>query len=188
MRRSIVMETVADEALYLWHFYVGLPGAMSDLNVLASSQLFQSMLAGYFPPPISYTDNGVERTWPYYLCDGIYPEQPLLINTSKGDSEEEKHFAGQQEGRRRDAESVYGVLYHGWKVLDRPALLHSVQALVEVGTFCAILHNMIVTHRRKEVHAPDPGTYQLILGPSCYVLYVQWHDVIPCILAPFSSF
>jgi len=64
MRRSIVMETVGDEALYLWHFYVGLPGAMSDLNVLASSLLFQSMLAGSFPPPISYTVNGVERTLP----------------------------------------------------------------------------------------------------------------------------
>jgi len=182
------METVADEALYLWHFYVGLPGAMSDLNVLASSPLFQSMLAGSFPPPISYTVNGVERTLPYYLCDGIYPEQPLLINTSKGDSEEDKHFAGQQEGRRKDAESVYGVLYQEWKELDRPARFPSVQTLVEVGTFCAILHNMLVTHRRKEVHAPDPGMYQLILAPSCFVLYVQSHDVIPCLLAPFSSF
>jgi len=90
MKRSIVMETVADKDLYLWHFYTGLPGAMNDLNVMAFSQLFQTMLAGSNPPPISYTVNGVERTLPYYLCDGIYAEHPVLINTSKGDSEKDK--------------------------------------------------------------------------------------------------
>jgi len=153
MKKPIVMETAADTDLYLWHVYIGLPGAMNDLNVLAFSPLFQSMLSGSFPRPISYTVNGVERTLPYYLCDGIYPQHPVLINTSEGDIEEEKYFAGQQEGRRKDAERVYGVLYQEWQVLDRPARFHSVQTLVEVGTCCAILHNMIVTHRRKEAQA-----------------------------------
>jgi len=153
MKKPIVMETAADTDLYHWHVYIGLPGAMNDVKVMAVSPLFQSMLSGSFPLPISYTVNCVERTLPYYLCDGIYPEHPVLINKSKGDSEEDKYFAGQQEGRRKDAERVYGVLYQERQVLDRPARFHSVQALVEVGTCCAILHNMIVTHRRKEAHA-----------------------------------
>jgi len=172
MKRSIVMETVADKDMHLWHFYIGLPGAMNDLNVMAFSPLFQSILAGSFPPPISYTVNGVERTLAYYLCDGIYPEHPVLINMSKGDSEKEEYFSGQQEGRQKDAERVYGVLYQEWKVLDRPARFHSFETLVEVGTCCAILHSMIFKHRRKEAHAPEPGTYQLILAASCFFLCV----------------
>jgi len=157
-KRSIVLETVADKDLYLWQFYIGLSGAMNDLNVMSFSPLFQYMLAGAFPSPIPYTVNGVERTLPYFLCDGIYPEHPVLINTSKGDDEKEKYFSLQQEGRRKDAEQVYGDLYQEWQILDRPARFHSVQKLVEVGTCCAILHNMIVAHRRKEAHAAQPGT------------------------------
>jgi len=106
MKRSIVMETVADKHLYRWHFYIGLPGAMNDLNVISFSPLFQFLLAGSFPPPISYTVNGGKRTFPYYLCNSIYPGHPVLINTSKGDSEKDKCFAGQQEGRRKDTERV----------------------------------------------------------------------------------
>jgi len=56
------METVADMDLYLWHFFLGMPGAMNDLNVMAFSPLFQSMIAGAFSHPITYTVNGVERT------------------------------------------------------------------------------------------------------------------------------
>ena len=73
LKRSIVMETVAEKDLYLWHFYIGIRGAMNDLNVMAFFPLFHAMLAGSFPPPISYTVNGVERTFRFYLCDGMYP-------------------------------------------------------------------------------------------------------------------
>jgi len=67
---------------------------------------------------------------------------------------------------------VYGVFYQERQVLDRPVRFHSIQKLVEIGTCCAILHNMIVTHRPKEAHAPEPGTYQLILAASCSFFYV----------------
>jgi len=32
-RRSVVMETVFNEDLYLWHFFIGAPGSLNDLNV-----------------------------------------------------------------------------------------------------------------------------------------------------------
>jgi len=34
-KRSIVLEAVADKDLYLWQFYIGLSGAMNDLNVMS---------------------------------------------------------------------------------------------------------------------------------------------------------
>jgi len=150
--------------MYLWPFYIGLPGAMNDLNVMAFSLLFQSMLAGSFPPPISFPVNCVEHTLPYCLSDGIYTEHPVLINTSKRRSEKDRYFAGHQEGRRQDAERVFGVLNQKWQVLDRPVRLHSVQTLVMGGACCATLQSMIVTHRRKEAQAPEPGTHHLIFA------------------------
>jgi len=71
-KSSIVMETAADKDMYLWHFYIGLRGTMNDFNVTAVSPFSNSMTSGSLPPPIPCTVNGVERTLPYVLCDGIY--------------------------------------------------------------------------------------------------------------------
>jgi len=152
------METVADMDLYLWHFFIRMPGAMNDLNVMAFSPLFQSLIANAIPLPITYTVDGVERTLPYFLCDGIYPEHAVLIDTSKGDEEKDKFFASRHEGRHKDAERVYAVLYTEWQILARPSHFRDVETIKDVGTCCAILHNMIVVNRRKEQHALSPRT------------------------------
>jgi len=110
-KRSIVMETVADKDLHLWHFCIGLAGTMNDLNVMAFSPFYNSMTSGSFPPPIPYTVNGVERTLPYVLCDGIYRKWAILIGTSTMESEKEQYFASRQEGRRKDAERIYAYLF-----------------------------------------------------------------------------
>jgi len=45
------METMAVKDLYLWHFYIGLPGTMNDLNVMAFSPfLIQWLLVLSLPP------------------------------------------------------------------------------------------------------------------------------------------
>jgi len=145
---------------------------MNDLNVMSFSLLFQYMLAGSFPPPISFPVHGDERTLPYCLCNGIYTEHPVLINTSKRRSKKHRYFAGHQEGRRQDAERVFGVLNQKWQVLDRSVRFHSVQSLVMGGACCATLKSMIVTHRRKEAQDPEPGTHQLIFTAFYFFLYV----------------
>jgi len=55
--------------------------------------------------------NGVERTLPYVLCDGIYRKWAILIGTSTMQSEKEQYFASLQEGRRKDAERIYAYLF-----------------------------------------------------------------------------
>jgi len=132
-KRSIVLETVADKELYLWHFYISLPNTINDLNVMAFSPCFNSMTSRSFPPPIPYTVNGVERTLLYVLCDGIYPKLEILIGASTGESEKEQYFASHQEGRRKDAERIYAYLC------------------------CAALHNMAVSQGRKGPAVPQPG-------------------------------
>jgi len=84
------MKTVADMDPSLRHFFVAMPGAMNDMNVMAFSPLFQSMIAGAFPPHITGTESGVEWTIPYLPCDGIYPEHVVQIDTSRGGEEKKK--------------------------------------------------------------------------------------------------
>lgn len=40
--RSIILEAVADQRLWFWHAYFGLPGSNNDLNVLDRSPLVQN--------------------------------------------------------------------------------------------------------------------------------------------------
>lgn len=52
-RRAVVMETVCDEDLYIWHLFVGCPGSMNDLNVMQQSPLYQDITAGIGRPVAS---------------------------------------------------------------------------------------------------------------------------------------
>lgn len=65
-RRSIVMETMCDEDLYLWHLFVGPPGSHNDLNVWVQSPLSLDITRGAWPPEsFEYTLNGRSRTLLY---------------------------------------------------------------------------------------------------------------------------
>lgn len=49
-RRSVTIETVCDEDLYIWHFCMGCPGSNNDLNVLRQSPLSHDVMSGAWPP------------------------------------------------------------------------------------------------------------------------------------------
>lgn len=79
-KRSIIMETVCDEDLWIWHLFVGCPGSMNDLNVMYQSPLYHDVTSGAWPPRDKpFTVNGRTRTLLYYLVDGIYPHYPCFI-------------------------------------------------------------------------------------------------------------
>jgi len=52
---------------------------------------------------------------------------------------------------------VYAFLFQEWNILKQPARFRRVETLVQVVTCCAILNNMIASHRRKEPAVPQPG-------------------------------
>jgi len=131
---------------------------MNDLNLMAFSPLFQSIFANAIPPPITYIVDGVERTIPYFLCDGIYPEHAVLMDTSTGDEEKDNFFASRHKGRHKDSERVYAVLYTEWQILARPSHFRDVATIKGVSTCCAILYDMIVVNCRQEQHAQSPST------------------------------
>jgi len=46
IKRSVVMETVFDEDLWIWHLFVSYPGSQNDLNVLHALPLYLSVTGG----------------------------------------------------------------------------------------------------------------------------------------------
>jgi len=63
---------------------------------------------------------------------------------------------------------VYAFLFQECKILKQPARFRRVETPVQVGTCCAILNNMIVSHRRKERAVPQPG----LRGAALLTLFV----------------
>lgn len=149
-KRSIIMETVCDEDLWIWHLFVGCPGSMNDLNVMYQSPLYHDVTSGAWPPRDKpFTVNGRTRTLLCYLVDGIYPHYPCFIcaypNT---DTPKKKVFNRLQEAIRKDAERLYGVLNSRFHVAPHRARYATITAVIEVAKAIAILHNMVTEIRR----------------------------------------
>lgn len=149
--RTIVMETVCDEDLYIWHFYIGCPGSMNDLNVLYTSPLYHSITSGQWPPSCHpYKINGRTRRLLYYLADGIYPSYPFLVRPiSSPQTEQQRVFNRLQEALRKDVERLYAVLTGKFKVLLHPCRYGTVSQMIMTGKAVAILHNMAISRRRQ---------------------------------------
>jgi hypothetical protein len=54
---SIVLEAVADQSLWIWHAFFGMPGSNNDVNVLDRSPLVTNMLWGP-SEDLTFTMNG----------------------------------------------------------------------------------------------------------------------------------
>ena len=79
---TIVLEAVASENLWIWHCFFGMPGTLTDINVLQQSHLFARLASGD-APACNYTINGHEYTKGYYLADGIYPPWCTFVKSIK---------------------------------------------------------------------------------------------------------
>ncbi|GJT69162.1 zinc finger, CCHC-type containing protein [Tanacetum coccineum] len=107
---TIMLEAVADQQLWFWHAYFGVPGANNDLNVLYGSPLFDDLLADK-APEAPFQVNGKTYEKGYYLADGIYPQWATFVKafTIARDLKTQK-FKRVQESARKDIERAFGVL------------------------------------------------------------------------------
>jgi len=149
-KRTVTMETICDEDLYIWHLFVGVPGSNNDTGVLSLSPLYRDVAAGRWPPrQHSYTINGRTRTLPFYLADGIYPKWALFATPCPNpDTPAKKTYNRLQVALRKDVERLYAVLRARFHVLLHPARFFSVDRLIDTTMAVAILHNLMVLDRR----------------------------------------
>nr|GEU80634.1 reverse transcriptase domain-containing protein [Tanacetum cinerariifolium] len=86
---TIMIEVVADQQLWFWHAYFGVPGENNDLNVLNGSPLFDDLL--------------VDKA----------PEAPFQRLVSIARDQKTMKFKRVQESKRKDIERAFGVLQVG---------------------------------------------------------------------------
>ncbi|KAL9674532.1 hypothetical protein QQ045_030804 [Rhodiola kirilowii] len=79
-RPTIILEAVASYDTWIWHSFIGVPGAQNDINVLHQSDIFDPLLAG-ISPQVTYKVNGNTYNAGYYLADGIYPKYSSFVKT-----------------------------------------------------------------------------------------------------------
>jgi hypothetical protein len=151
---TVRMEVITDDFSRIWWLNCGLPGARNDKQIVNQSPFFCKIHAGAWPPSCPDIDvAGFPLKWWYFLADGIYPHLRFFVTTiSSPTSEKEKAFCSQQEGARKAAERVFGVLFKRFQVVYRPCRLWHIQDLYIVKA-CCIIHIMCVESRR--ITTPD---------------------------------
>ncbi|GJS88127.1 zinc finger, CCHC-type containing protein [Tanacetum coccineum] len=77
---TLMLEVVADQRLWIWHTFFGVPGANNDLNVLYGSPLFDDELVDT-APECPFVVNGHTYRKGYYLADGIYPAWSTFVKS-----------------------------------------------------------------------------------------------------------
>jgi len=147
---SVAIETVCDEDLYIWHLFVGCPGAYNDKNVLAASPLMLDINGGVWPPRTYHcTLNGRSRRLLYYAADAGYPRYAIFaLQHAKPDTPKWLVYNRLQEAVSKDAERLYAVLWSHWFITKHPARYMSLPRLINTAKAVAILHNMAIQHNR----------------------------------------
>ena len=142
--KSLIMEAVATQDLWIWHAYIGMPGSNNDLNVVDRSPLMTNMLKGV-APNVEYTVNGNQYNMCYLLCDGIYPDWSVFMKTiSEPQGRKRQLYAKMQEAVRKDVERCFGVLQSRFAIIRNPGRLWDLETLRMVWKASVIMHNMIV--------------------------------------------
>ncbi|XP_021727216.1 protein ALP1-like [Chenopodium quinoa] len=143
-KATLILEAVADQDLWIWHSFFGIPGSYNDLNVLYRSPVFDEVLHGRVPP-VNFTVNGHEYNMAYYLADDIYPKWATFIQgITYPQLQKDKMFADHQAAARKDVERAFGVLQARFAIIRKPSLAYDEDILRDIMKECIIMHNMII--------------------------------------------
>ncbi|GKC25330.1 ALP1-like protein [Tanacetum coccineum] len=150
-RYPTMLEAVADQQLWFWHAYFGVPGANNDLNVLYGSPLFDDLLAEK-APEAPFQVNGKTYEKGYYLADEIYPQWFTFVKAfSIARDQKTIKFKRVQESARKNIERAFGVLQGRWGIIQQPARAYHMNTIRRIMYTCMILHNMILEDQKFDI-------------------------------------
>jgi hypothetical protein len=75
---SIILEAVADQSLWIWHAFFGMPGGNNDINILDRSPLITNLLRSEGNDMRFEINEHVYNRY-YLLIDGIYPQWSCFV-------------------------------------------------------------------------------------------------------------
>jgi hypothetical protein len=142
--RSIILKAIADQSLWIWHAFFGLPRSNNDLTVLDRSPLIHDMLRGS-SSGMTFVVNGVEYSRYYLLADGIYPSWSCFVQSIHEPADEKRaHYSKVQEACRKDVERCFGVLQSRFAIIQNPSRHWSQDTISDIMIACVVLHNMVI--------------------------------------------
>jgi hypothetical protein len=141
---TIVLEAIADHSCRFWHFNVGSPGGLNDINLLDRSPLFNEAVRGESSTRVNFTVNGNPYEYAYWLGDGIYPEYACMV--PRPITRIQKMFASAQEAKRKDIERAFGMLQARFHILTSPCCLWDRGAMDTVIPTC-VSYTSLYDHR-----------------------------------------
>ena len=170
---ALKLECIADDQLYIWHAFFGMPGCANDINVLNASTLQNQIADGTYPPSMKYKISGTMRNILYWLADGIYPKWPCFVQTvSHPTTMKEKLMAASQESARKDVERAFGVLQAKWQRVARPSRFWYTSKMQKVMKCCVVLYNMMVEYNAENGEIGSDGHTGTSVGSDAN--YPMW--------------
>lgn len=155
---TIILEVVASEDSWIWHFYFGLPRSHNDINALQRSYLFARLACGTALARMQLHGE-LLPVWPRLLSSRCHLS--ILVNICetiyKPMTRKHKHFAKPQEAIRKDIKKAFRVLQARFAIVQRPARFWNKDVSPKIMTCCVILHNMVIKYERD---MPSPMDYE----------------------------
>jgi hypothetical protein len=106
-KKSITLEVVCDQRLWIWHDYCGLSGGNNDLNVLDRSPLVRNLLLRYANGLGFWVNSNWYEKY-YLLVDGIYPKWACFVQSFKDrEDQKESNFALAQKMCKKRRQKVF---------------------------------------------------------------------------------
>lgn len=130
--KTVILEAVASQSLWIWHAFFGTPGSNNDLNVLERSPLLDDLVNSE-APTVAFSVNGVVYDRAYYLTDGIYPAWAIFQQSiAEPINQRYSKYKTVHEAVRKDIARAFGVLQQRFRILAVPCKLWSVNAMGSV--------------------------------------------------------
>jgi len=154
-KHTKTLEAIADDSCHVWFTNFGDPGSLNDINVLDKSSIVGALISGQLDLK---TDpcviNGTTRDWMSFLVDGVHPEWEIFVKTTPRSCQRNQHdkrHSEAQEAFRKDIERAFGILMKKFLMLAQPICCWHEATTKNLLCTCAILHNMVVEERVKEL-------------------------------------
>ncbi|XP_046384778.1 putative nuclease HARBI1 [Ischnura elegans] len=139
---SLNVQAICDHDLRILSLSARFPGSVHDQFIWNTSTTREIMQAMY--------DEGIRNTW--LLGDSGYALQPYLLTPIRqaAPNSPEERYTNCHCQTRNCVERLFGVLKNTWRCLHRERVLHyTPEAAARIIISCAVLHNLMITHRQE---------------------------------------
>lgn len=149
---SIVLLAIADSKYRFIHVDIGAYGKKSDSTVFHNTKLYDLLMRGNLPTPISRPLPGFQQPVPFvFVGDEAFSisNNVMCPYSGKHLSVKQRVFNYRLSRARRYVECTFGILANKWRTFHRPINV-SYDFAIDIVKACCILHNFVLNRNGLE--------------------------------------